>query len=35
VNIIFIKPETIEVVTRIWDRTARTFVKGPHEIFKR
>jgi 3',5'-cyclic AMP phosphodiesterase CpdA len=35
VNIIFVKPETIEVVTRIWDRTARTFVKGPHEIFKR
>lgn len=35
VNIIFIKPGTIEVVTRIWDRDARTFVKGPHEIFKR
>jgi 3',5'-cyclic AMP phosphodiesterase CpdA len=35
VNIIFIKPETIEVVTRIWAPEAHTFVKGPHEVFKR
>ncbi|MDQ6718353.1 MAG: metallophosphoesterase [Gemmatimonadota bacterium] len=35
VNIILIKPETIEVVTRIWSQGARTFVKGPHEVFKR
>jgi 3',5'-cyclic AMP phosphodiesterase CpdA len=35
VNIIFIKPDTIEVVTRIWAPDARTFVKGPHEVFKR
>jgi predicted phosphodiesterase len=35
VNIIFIKPDTIEVVTRIWASDARTFVKGPHEVFKR
>ncbi len=35
VNIILIKPETIEVVTRIWSQDARTFVKGPHEVFKR
>ena len=35
VNIIFIKPETIEVVTRIWAPDAHTFVKGPHEVFKR
>lgn len=35
VNIIFIKPETIEVVTRIWSSDQRTFVKGPHEVFKR
>ena len=35
VNIILIKAETIEVVTRIWSQDARTFVKGPHEVFKR
>ncbi len=35
VNIIFLKPETIEVVTRIWAPDAHTFVKGPHEVFKR
>lgn len=35
VNVIFIKPETIEVVTRIWVPKAHTFVKGPHEVFKR
>jgi len=35
VNIILIKAETIEVVTRIWSQEARTFVKGPHEVFKR
>lgn len=35
VNIIFIKQETIEVVTRIWGTDAHTFVKGPHEVFKR
>lgn len=35
VNTIFIKPETVEVVTRIWSADQNTFVKGPHEVFKR
>ena len=35
VNVIFIKPDSIEVVTRIWNRDARAFVKGPHEVFRR
>ncbi len=35
VNIIFVKSHTIEVVTRIWSPDAHTFVKGPHEVFKR
>ena len=35
VNIIFVKPETVEVVTRIWSPDAHTFVKGPHEVFRR
>jgi len=35
VNVIVISPTTIEVITRIWAADARTFVKGPHESFKR
>ncbi len=35
VNVISITPATIEVITRIWEPDAHTFVKGPHEIFKR
>jgi len=35
VNVIVISPATIEVITRIWAADAKTFVKGPHESFKR
>ncbi len=35
VNVISITPTAIEVITRIWEPDAHTFVKGPHEIFKR
>ena len=35
VNVILITREAIEVTTRIWSPEARTFVKGPHEIFRR
>ena len=35
VNVIDIRPDEIEVHTRIWSREARNFVAGPHRCFKR
>src|SRR5205814_3242514 len=35
VNVIGIGPQTIEVTTHVWSKDQRTFVRGPHECFKR
>jgi 3',5'-cyclic AMP phosphodiesterase CpdA len=35
VNVIHILPTQIEVTTRIWSDTGKTFVEGPHECFER
>ncbi len=35
VNVIEISLETIDVITHVWSREHRTFVKGPHKCFKR
>lgn len=35
VNVIEIGLETIDVTTHVWSSDHRTFVKGPHKVFKR
>ena len=35
VNLIEIKPDTIDVTTRVWAKSAGNFIKGPHKCFKR
>lgn len=35
VNVIDIRPDEIEVHTRVWSRDAKHFVPGPHRCFKR
>lgn len=35
VNVIEIKPDTIDVTTRVWAKSAGNFIKGPHKCFKR
>jgi 3',5'-cyclic AMP phosphodiesterase CpdA len=35
VNVINLTSDTTEVTTRVWSSEERTFVKGPHKVFKR
>ena len=35
VNVIRILPREIEVTTRIWSDSRKTFIPGPHECFER
>ena len=35
VNVIAIGPDTIDVTTRVWAKSAGNFIKGPHKCFKR